>query len=450
MSKLAILGGAPTITAAPPAELFRWPIIGKEDEDAVLDVVRTNNFSGIDISEQFCREFAEWQGRRYAVNYCNGTASLAAAMFAIGLGAGDELICPTKTYWASVTQATSFGATAVFCNIDENMSLDPDDLERCITPRTKAIMVVHYFGYPCDMDRITAIAKKHGVKIIEDVSHAQGGMYKGRKLGTFGDVAAMSLMSTKAFAAGEMGILVTDDKRIYERAIAYGHYERNNSGYITESDEIKPFYHIALGGIKGRANQVCSALGRVQLKYFDQRCAAVREAMNYFFDRIDGVPGIHPLRVDESCGSNMGGFYQPQIIYKPEELGGLSSRRFAAALTSELGGTFTAYEGGNYCLHTHNYFKEFDLLGLGRPSRTAFTERDVREDDKHLLPSESVFCISVPRFVYLDKEWIELYASAVRKVAENYKELLADDEKGEDGGRWHGAENAANQKKEKK
>ena len=227
MEKLALVGGKPVIEKQPDESLFKWPILTQEDEDAALDVIRNNKFSGTDITEKFQDEFAEWIGRKYAIAYCNGTASLTSAMFAIGLGKGDEIICPTKTYWGSVSQAINFGASAVFCNINDYLSMDPDDLERCITKRTKAIMVVHYYSYPCDMDKIMAIAKKYNLMVIEDVSHAQGGLYKGKRLGTFGDVAAMSLMSGKSFAAGEMGILVTDNTKIYERAMAFGHYERN-------------------------------------------------------------------------------------------------------------------------------------------------------------------------------------------------------------------------------
>ena len=205
--KLALLGGTPTIPKGTiPAEtldkLFRQMVLTKEAEDAALDVIRRGAFSGTDVTEKFQNEFAAWQGTDYAIAYCNGTMALTSAMFAIGLGEGDEIICPTKTYWGSVSQAINFGASAVFCNINDMLSMDPDDLERCITPRTKAIMVVHYYAYPCDMDRIMAIAKKHNLKVIEDVSHAQGGLYKGKKLGTFGDVAAMSLMSMKSFACG--------------------------------------------------------------------------------------------------------------------------------------------------------------------------------------------------------------------------------------------------------
>lgn len=439
MEKLAILGGTPAVNKAAPEELFKWPIMGQEDEEAALEVIRNNKFSGTDITEKFQEEFAAWQGTKYAIAYCNGTASLTAAMFGIGLGKGDEIICPTKTYWGSVSQAINFGASAVFCNIDDNLSMDPTDIERCITPRTKAIMVVHYFAYPADMDPIMEIAKKHNLKVIEDVSHAQGGMYKGKKVGTFGDVAAMSLMSGKSFAAGELGILVTNDTKIYERAMAFGHYERNNERYIKESEDIMPFAHIALGGIKGRANQLCSALARVQLKYHDERCAEIRRAMNYFWDQLEGVPGIRPIRVDESTGSNMAGWYSPHGLYVAEELHGLSVKKFCDAVRAE---GVSTWEGGNFCLHTHPFFKEFDLRNSGKPSRIEYNDRDVRLDDDKCKPSENKLCFSAPWFKKFDKEMIELYASAFRKVAENHMQLLDNDGDKKQGGRWYGTENA--------
>ncbi|MBR6791388.1 MAG: aminotransferase class I/II-fold pyridoxal phosphate-dependent enzyme [Oscillospiraceae bacterium] len=437
MEKLALLGGKPAIENPPEKHLFGWPILTEEDEAAALQVIRDNSFSGTDITEKFQDEFAAWQGRKYALAYCNGTLSLTAAMFAIGLSMGDEIICPTKTYWASVTQAQNFGAAPVFCNVDENLSMDPADLERCVSDRTKAIMVVHYSAYPCDMDPIMAIAEKYGLYVIEDVSHAQGGLYKGRKLGNFGHVAAMSLMSGKSFAAGELGILVTDDRRIYERAIAFAHYERNNEKYITESEDLKPYAHIALGGVKGRANQLCSALARGQLKHYDERCAEIRKAMNYFWDLLEGVPGIRAIRVDESTGSNMAGWYNPLGRYIPEELGGLSAGRFCEALRAE---GVQSWDGGNYCLHTHALFKTMDLYGAGKPSRVAFTDHDVREDDAKCDPSTRLYCFSVPWFKHFDREWIEKYAAAIRKVAENYGQLLEDDA-AKTGGRWYGLTN---------
>ena len=438
MEKLAIFGGKPTIENA-PEEIFAWPIITKEDEEAYLDVLRNNSFSGTDITEKLQEEFAQWIGTDYAVAYCNGTLSLAAAMFGIGLKAGDEIICTTKTYWASILQAMSMGATPVFCNVDDNLSMDPDDIERCITKNTKALMVVHYISYPADMDRIMAIAKKYNLKVIEDVSHAQGGLYKGKRLGTFGDVAAMSLMSCKSFAAGELGMLVTSDKKICERAIAYAHYERNCAQYITESEDLKPYYNMPLGFVKGRANQSSSALARVQLKYYDERCVEVRKAMNYFWDLLEGVPGIRPIRVDESTGSNMAGWYCAHGTYYPEELGGLSVKKFCEAVRAE--GYGGCWDGANYCLHNHEIFKSFDFLGLGKPTRKVFNDRDASADDDKCNPSNEKWCFLVPRFVKFDKEWIEKYASAFRKVAENYQQLLAEDTDNAQGGRWYGMSN---------
>ncbi|MBQ8640880.1 MAG: aminotransferase class V-fold PLP-dependent enzyme [Clostridia bacterium] len=439
MEKLALLGGTPVVSDPMPADLFRWPIMTEEDEAAAMDVIRNNRFSATDITEKLQEEFAAWQGREYAIAYCNGTMSLTAAMFAIGLGMGDEIICPTKTYWGSVSQAINFGASAVFCNINEMLSMDPADLERCITPQTKAIMVVHYFGYPCDMDPIMEIARKHNLYVIEDLSHAQGGMYKGKKLGTFGDIAAMSLMSGKSFAAGELGMLVTDDRKLYERAMAFGHYERNNERYIKESEDLKPYYHIALGGAKGRANQLCSALARVQLKYYDERCTEIRKAMNYFWDQLEGLPGIRPIRVDESTGSNMAGWYCPHGAYHPEELHGLPVGKFCEAVRAESG--FPSWDGGNFCLHTHPFFQTFDLFNEGKPSRIAYAARDVRVDDIHLKSSETRYCFSVPWFKHFDREWIDKYAAAFRKVVENHLQLCEDVTDDGQGGRWYGTEN---------
>ncbi len=437
---LAMNGGTPVLAETAPDSLFAWPIITEEDEAAALDVIRGNKYSNNDITLKFQEEFAAWLGTDYAVCYPNGTMAITAAMFAARLCKGDEIICPTKTYWASISQAFLFGATPVFCNVNEMLSVDPADIERCITPKTKALMIVHYFGYPCDMDAIMPIVKKHNLLLIEDVSHAQGGLYKGKKLGTFGDIAAMSLMSTKSFSAGELGIVVTSNRKLYERAVAYGHYEKNNKNFITESDDLKPYFNIALGGVKGRANQLCTALARVQLKYYDERCAEIRRAMNYFWDMLEDVPGIVPIRVDESTGSNMAGWYCPHGGYRPEELGGLSVDRFCEAVRAEI--PFPTYPGGNFCLHTHEYFRTYDLFNEGEPSRTANSERDVCADDARCKVSERICCFSVPWFKHFDREWITLYAAGFRKVAENYRELIDIDKENEvESGRWFGFKN---------
>lgn len=434
MSKLALLGGEPVFAnKKAPEDLFKWPIITQEDIEAATDVIVNNKFSGTDITTIFEEEYAKWQGRKFGLAFTNGTMALAAAMFAIGLGEGDEIICPTKTYWGSVSQAAWFGAKSVFCNIDETMNIDPTDLERCITPRTKAIMVVHYMAYPCDMDPIMEIANRHNLYVIEDVSHGHGSLYKGKKVGNFGHIAAMSMMSQKGFAAGELGMVVTDDRKLYERALAYGHYERNNDNLILEADEIKDYFHIALGGVKGRANQLCVALARGQLKYFDERCAEIRRALNYVYDALEGLPGIKPRRINEAEGSHMGAHYCPRLIYKPEELEGLSASRFAAAVHAEFNGSNRCAAGANFNLHTHKYFKTFD------PMHSMTPKADDGIIDAALAPSDRVDCVSVPWFKHFDREWLDLYIAAYEKVVANYKDLLPGDENRVDG-QWYGSD----------
>ncbi|MCK5738161.1 aminotransferase class I/II-fold pyridoxal phosphate-dependent enzyme, partial [bacterium] len=189
---LALFGG-PKAVSSDHEPMFHWPIVLQEDEDAVLEVLRAGTMSGIDVTQKLEKEIAEWHGMEFALGHNTGTQALQAAMFACEVGKGDEIICPSVTYWASCLQVMNLRGTVVFADIlPDTLCIDPADIEHRITERTKAIMVVHYCGYPCDMDPILEIAKKHNIKVIEDVSHAQGGRYKGRLNGTMGDVCAFS------------------------------------------------------------------------------------------------------------------------------------------------------------------------------------------------------------------------------------------------------------------
>ena len=433
---LAICGGAQAVQCD-PGDIFTWPIITKEDEDAVLDVLRRGAMSGTDITKKFEEEFARWNGLKYALGFNNGTSALQTAMFGCKAGGGDEIICPSVTYWASILQVFSLGATVVFADIDpETLCINPEDIEHRITDRTKAIMVVHYIGHPADMDQIMEIARKHKLKVIEDVSHAQGGLYKGRKLGTIGDVGAMSLMSGKSLVAGEAGMLVTNDLEIYERGIAFAHYERFGDNIQTE--DLKPYKYLPMGGYKYRMNQLSAVVGRAQLKYYDERCEEIRKAMNYFWDLLEGVPGIRPHRVKEGSGSNMAGWYCPHGLYRTEELEGLSVTRFTEAVRAE--GVSDCYPGCNAALHTHPMFKTCDIYGHGKPTRIANSNKDVRLFDRDLKISEGIGAkiYFIPWFKHYRPEIIKQYADAFRKVAENYRLLLEDDRGNPESlGVWH-------------
>jgi hypothetical protein len=161
--------------------------------------------------------------------------------------------------------------------------------------------------------------------------------------------------------------------------------------------------------------------------------------MNYFYDQLEKIPGITPLRVDESDGSHMGGYYSPHLMYDPAAFGGLSSNRFAEAVTAEFNGAFRCRAGGNFCLHTHRYFKDFDpkhstTIGMGTPEETGVNSSESLE------ASEDIACISAPWFKHYDKEWIDRYAEVFFKVARNYTQLLEDDLNKKQGGIWYGAE----------
>ncbi|NPV49216.1 MAG: DegT/DnrJ/EryC1/StrS family aminotransferase [Armatimonadetes bacterium] len=436
MSEVLALYGGPKAVQADPGDIFDWPIITQEDRDAVMDVLERRAMSGTEVTVEFEKEFAAWQGTRYALGFSTGTAALQAAMYGCGVGVGDEIICQSLTYWASCLQVYSLGGTVVFAEVDpDSLCLDPADVGKRISDRTKAIMCVHYMGYPTDMDAILEIARPRGIKVIEDVSHAQGALYKGKKVGTFGDVAAMSLMSGKSLAIGEAGILATDNLEIYERALSLGHYERFNDSIQT------PYLREALGlpqgGYKYRMHQMSSAMGRVQLKYYDERCAEIQKAMNYFWDLLEGVPGIKAHRPPKDSGSTMGGWYAAHGLYRPEELGGLSVTRFCQAVSAE---GCAISPGANMPLHSHPLFNTVDVYGHGKPTRIAHSDRDVRQPQgslpvTELMPSR---CYSIPWFKHYRPEIIEQHAAAFRKVAENYERLLPDDPGNPEGlGGWH-------------
>lgn len=423
--KLALFGG-PKAVKEDYKEMFKWPIITEEDEAAALQVLRDGAMSGTDITKRFEREFADWLQMDYALAFNNGTNALLGAMYGCKVGVGDEIIVPSITYWATALPAYALGASVVFAEIDPvTLCIDPNDIEHRITERTKAIVVVHYLGHPADMDPIMDIARRHNLKVIEDVSHAQGGYYKGRRVGTIGHVGAMSLMAGKSFAIGEGGIFVTNDREIYERAIAFGHYERYNQDIQT--DYLRPTTGLPFGGYKFRMHQISSAVGRVQLKYYDQRIQEIDKAMNYFWDRLEGVPGLRPHRPEKGSGSTMGGWYACHGHYVPEELGGLSVSRFCEAVRAE--GAESIIPGCNLPLHLHPLFHDVDVYGHGKPTNLAHASRDLRQPKGSLPISEGIAArlYSIPWFKHFRPEIIDQYVEAFRKVAENYEALLEGD-----------------------
>lgn len=196
------------------------PTLGEKEKQNVMECLDSTWISSKGrFVRAFESEFAAYIGTKYGTAVNNGTVALHLALLALGIGKGDEVIVPSLTYVASVNTIHYTGATPVFADsLLSTWQVDPDDIERKITRQTRAILLVHLYGYPCDMDRIMEIAKKHNIFVIEDCAEAIGSEYKGKKVGTFGDIACFSFFGNKTITTGEGGMVLTNDATLYERS----------------------------------------------------------------------------------------------------------------------------------------------------------------------------------------------------------------------------------------
>jgi dTDP-4-amino-4,6-dideoxygalactose transaminase len=255
-------------------------------------------------------------------------------------------------------------------------------------------------------------------------------MYKGRMCGSIGDIAGASLMAGKAFAIGEAGMITTNNRDLFERCVAFGHYERTGAPsrfnpvdqQITMGD-LLPFKGMPMGAVKHRMNQTCAAMGKVQLKHYPERIAEIDKAMNYFADQLDKIPCLKVIRPVKESGLTKGGWYFPLCHYDKTKAYGLAAEKFAEAVNAE--GVMACGNGANSPLHLHNYFHSADIFNMGKPTVIAFGQRDVRQGAGTLPVTESAAgnIIHIPWFKRFDRDSIDKYADAFRKVAASAKEL---------------------------
>jgi dTDP-4-amino-4,6-dideoxygalactose transaminase len=420
LSELAINGGAKAVTAD-PGDMFVHPVIDERDEKALLDMLHSGQMSSTDPGHELEVAYAEWHGMKYGLAHNTGTAALHGAFFGCGVGWGDEVICPSATYWASCTPVLSMGATVVFADIEPNtLCIDPEDIARKITPRTRCIVAVHCYGHPADMDPIMEIANAHGITVIEDVSHAHGGLYKGRMVGSIGHISAASIMTGKALPAGEGGLMLTNDQEVYERATVFGHYGRISK--YCEMEEYKSLAGLPLGGHKYRLNGFCAALGKVQLEKFPGILAGKVNAAKIWWDALEDVPGIIPHRPKWE-DSTLGGWYAAHGIYDVDAApGNLPLKAFARAVQAE--GT-TCSPGGYGGLHMHPAYQDYEIYHEGVPTSIAHADRDTRCKPGDLPHTEASpgRTYSIPRFGVPDEEYILQCAAAYRKVLDHADEV---------------------------
>ncbi len=227
MKKLALYGGEPTIKEKLPTQYLGVSLYGDEELEELTDVVREKSpFRHYGIGnpnkvESFENEVREYFGCRFALAVSSGSAALCCAIAALGIGPGDEVILPSFNWFSDFFAISGSGALPVFADIKDDLSIDPENFKRKITPKTKAVIVVYFQGYPAEMDEILKIAKEHNIKVIEDCAQALGGRYKGRLLGTMGDIAVASFQQNKMISAGEGGMFITNNEEYFVRAVRY-------------------------------------------------------------------------------------------------------------------------------------------------------------------------------------------------------------------------------------
>ena len=298
---------------------------------------------------QLEEEFARYTRALHCVSMVNGTAAIRTALWVLGVGRNknDEVICPSFTWWPTVTPVTGLGAQVVFAEIDPTtLTLDPADVVRRITTKTKAVIVVHPLGMPADLDGLTDVCGHHNLPIIEDCCLAPGARYRGRHVGTFGAFGCFSMQAGKALPAGEGGLLITNDQDLYERAVLCGHPKRIK----TLSEPYRGYGGTPIGGVKNRLNSIAALIGIDSLRQLDNYTAQAATAARRLFNGMAHLPGLDLLRVEPHVRPI---YHYPVVRYDALRTG-VNCTRLLEALQAE---GLTANRNADL-QHHHRFFVE--------------------------------------------------------------------------------------------
>lgn len=271
----------------------------EREKQAVNEVLDSAWITMGQRTQDFEGEFAQFLGHGVkCLALSNCTAALHLALLALGIQLGDEVITPSLTFVADQNVVTMTGARNVLADITslDDWTMNPADIERQITGKTKAVIIVHYAGFACDMDAITDICKRHGIFLIEDCAHSPGADYRGRPLGTFGDIAAFSFFTNKNISCGEGGMVVTANPDLYERVKLL----RAHGMSVPSFDRFKGravSYDVEAAGLNYRIDEIRSALGLVQLHKLEEANGRRARLVRHYYDRLDGANGVQiPFR----------------------------------------------------------------------------------------------------------------------------------------------------------
>lgn len=302
-------------TPTPPTKLAKRPrpplglgraLIGKEEEELLLDVIRRKEpfrYYGCGaamppMAAALEKEFREMMGTKYALAVTSGTAALEVALGALEIGPGDEVIVPAWSWDSCWTSVVRVGAQPVLAEIDRTLCLDPSEIARLRTPRTKAVMVIHYQGVSADMDPICAEARKAGLKVIEDCAESPGVTYRGKRVGSIGDIGTYSFQYAKSMTSGEGGMVVTSDPRLYERSV-----RMHDLGLFRPYHEqlLKP-REPRFSGSQFRMSELAAAVALAQLRKLDGLRARCRAAQDRILAKIRDLPGLEFRHIPDPSG----------------------------------------------------------------------------------------------------------------------------------------------------
>ena len=315
--KLAIEGGTP-VRSTPFAP---WPYFESEEIEAAERVLRSGkiNYWTGDQGRQFEKEYAEYVGTKYAVAVANGTVGLELALYALGIGPGDEVITTSRTFIASASCVVMRGAKPVIADVDrDSQNMTADTIRQAITPQTKAIIPVHLAGWPCDMDSILDLAHEHGLKVIEDCAQANGARYKNRPVGSMGDINSFSFCQDKIMTTGgEGGMVTTNSEELWERAWSFkDHGKSYDAVYRRQHGPGFRWLHEQFG-TNWRLTEMQSAIGRVLLRKLDAQVAIRRRNAARLTAAFSAFAG---LRTTEPPSDVYHSYYKYYAFLRPERL----------------------------------------------------------------------------------------------------------------------------------
>ncbi|UCH36114.1 MAG: DegT/DnrJ/EryC1/StrS family aminotransferase [Armatimonadota bacterium] len=417
MSQLAVNGGEPI---APRGLRATWPIFDDRDRQALLRALDSGNWCRLNWADpkdsevaQFEVEFARLHDAKHCVAVANGTAAIEVALKAGGIEAGDEVLVPAVTFIASAIGIILAEAVPVFVDIDpETYQINPAAMEAAITDKTKAAVVVHYGGYPADMDAIAEIAKRRHLFIVEDCAHAHGTEWRGRKVGALVDAGAFSFQASKTLNCGEGGAVITDSEELAGKAFSYHHIGRVAG---------RPFYEHHIAAPNYRLTEFQGALLRSQLESLPQQTEQRHRNAMRLSAALADMPGVAPLKPDERITQQ--GYYFYLFRFLKDHWNGVTRDRFLEAMRAE--GT-PAGDGYGIPIHKNPVFQQHSFGRTGCPVDCPHHGGKV-DYTKVVLPvAERVMAeeqVAIRKDLLMDAENIDLIVAAIEKIYRNRDEL---------------------------